>query len=196
MTSSGEIGFLNVSIRNVLSVAEITSSSSIEKLSEAGELSGVEDAIMSASFPVPAPGPFNAQSPVFPQGFAFPADAYQQGFNTPSNPYPSSNGAIPTNPMFDAKQMNGYGYVGGPGPMGGVPLMSPTANVPPPFGAHPMRQFHQPGMPKPCAMRPRMLQHMGGMMPMNGQMMPNQQQPPTPVNHQMQQPSTPVNHQM
>ncbi|RCN53747.1 hypothetical protein ANCCAN_00241 [Ancylostoma caninum] len=61
---------------------------------------------MSASFPVPAPGPFNAQSPAFPQGgFAFPAEAYQQGFNT--NPYPTANGAHPSNPMFDAKQMNG-----------------------------------------------------------------------------------------
>ncbi|KAK6032043.1 hypothetical protein OSTOST_01789 [Ostertagia ostertagi] len=136
---------------------------------------------MSASFPVPAPGPFNAQSPVFPQGFAFPADAYQQGFNTPSNPYPSSNGAIPTNPMFDAKQMNGYGYVGGPGPMGGAPLMSPTANVPPPFGTHPMRQFHQPGMPKPGvypsnAMRP----------PSNGSGHPKSDSSPA----SMQQPSS------
>ncbi|ETN72056.1 hypothetical protein NECAME_04527 [Necator americanus] len=62
---------------------------------------------MSASFPVPAPGPFNAQSPAFPQGgFAFPAEAYQQGFTT-TNPYPTANGAHPSNPMFDAKQMNG-----------------------------------------------------------------------------------------
>ncbi|KAJ1357540.1 hypothetical protein KIN20_015711 [Parelaphostrongylus tenuis] len=65
---------------------------------------------MSASFPVPAPGPFNAQSPVFPQPFAFPTEAYQQGFNPSSNPFPSSNGAHHSNPMFDAKQLNGFGF--------------------------------------------------------------------------------------
>ncbi|KIH55879.1 hypothetical protein ANCDUO_13954, partial [Ancylostoma duodenale] len=118
---------------------------------------------MSASFPVPAPGPFNAQSPAFPQGgFAFPAEAYQQGFNT--NPYPTANGAHPSNPMFDAKQMNGYGFGGTQGPMG-TPMMSPTANLPNPFGAHPMRQFPQPAMPKCGQMRQRMPQHMGGMPP-------------------------------
>ncbi|KHJ97162.1 hypothetical protein OESDEN_02866 [Oesophagostomum dentatum] len=110
---------------------------------------------MSASFPVPAPGPFNAQSPAFPQGgFAFPTEGYQQGFNA-SNPYPTANGAHPSNPVFDAKQMNGYGFGGAPM---GTSMMSPTANLPTPFGAHPMRQFSQPTMPKnvfpPNSMRP------------------------------------------
>uniref|UniRef100_A0A1I7XNG2 LITAF domain-containing protein n=1 Tax=Heterorhabditis bacteriophora TaxID=37862 RepID=A0A1I7XNG2_HETBA len=120
---------------------------------------------MSASFPAPAPGPFATQSPVYPQAFNYPSEPYQLCYPPTSAAYPSMGGPQGIKPSFDPRQ-NGYAY---PSPAGGVQLMSPNSNVP--FG-HPMRQFHQPGLPQPAGTMQAQMQmhnHMG----QNGQMVAN-----------------------